>query len=103
MRWQRSPVFPNPIFLRSRPDGCPPSDKLLYKLEEYLKLESGHLQHMAHVERMPADVRQDYEAIDAENRQYKQLKDVIRHQLEPDKLGELLNSCDFDAMPELSS
>ena len=43
----------------------PPSDKLLYKLEEYLKFESGHLQHMAHVERMPADVRQDYEAIDA--------------------------------------
>ena len=81
----------------------PPSDKLLYKLEEYLKFESGHLQHMAHVERMPADVRQDYEAIDAENRQYKQLKDIIRHQLEPDKLGELLNSCDFDAMPELSS
>ena len=82
----------------------PPSDKLLYKLEEYLKFESGHLQHMAHVERMPADVRQDYEAIDAENRQYKQiLKDIIRHRLEPDKLGELLSECDIDAVPELST
>ena len=55
---------------------------------------------MAHVERMPADVRQDYEAIDAENRQYKQiLKDIIRHRLEPDKLGELLNECHIDAVP----
>ena len=106
MRWQRSPVFPNPIFPRSRPDGfkTPPSDKLLYKFEEYLKFESGHLQHMAHVERMPADVRQDYEAIDAENRQYKQiLKDIIRHRLEPDKLGELLSECDIDAVPELNT
>ena len=34
----------------------PPSDKLLSRLEEYLKFEPGHLQHIAHVERMPADV-----------------------------------------------
>ncbi|OQY07639.1 MAG: hypothetical protein B6I25_01300 [Planctomycetales bacterium 4572_13] len=81
----------------------PPSDKLLYRLEEHLKFESGHLQHMAHVERMPADVRQDYEAIDAENRQYKQiLKDIIRHRLEPDKLGQLLSQCDMDAVADVS-
>ncbi|MEN8126458.1 MAG: XRE family transcriptional regulator [Planctomycetota bacterium] len=81
----------------------PPGDRLLCKLEEVLKFESGHLQHMAHVERMPADVRQDYEAIDAENRQYKQiLKDIIKHQLEPDKLGELLSQYDLDAMGDLS-
>ncbi len=81
----------------------PPSDKLLYRLEEHLKFDPGHLQHMAHVERMPADVRQDYEAIDAENRQYKQiLKDIIRHRLEPDKLGELLSRCDMDAVSDVS-
>lgn len=81
----------------------PPSDKLLRKLEEHLKFETGHLQHIAHVERMPADVRQDYEAIDAENRQYKQiLKDIIRHRLEPDKLGQLLNQCDIDTMADVS-
>jgi phage repressor protein C with HTH and peptisase S24 domain len=80
----------------------PPSDRLLCKLEEYLKFDPGHLQHIAHVERMPADVRQDYEAIDAQNRQYKQiLKDIIRHQLEPDKLGQLLSEHEIDAMPDL--
>lgn len=80
----------------------PPSDKLLSKLEEYLQFESGHLQHIAHVERMPADVRQDYEAIDAENRQYKQiLKDIIRHKLEPDKLGQLLSQYDIETTPQI--
>ena len=43
----------------------PPSDNLLRKLEQVLDFETGLLQHIAHVERMPADVRQDYEAIDA--------------------------------------
>ncbi|MHC4236911.1 MAG: helix-turn-helix domain-containing protein, partial [Planctomycetota bacterium] len=81
----------------------PPSDKLLCRLEEHLKFEPGHLQHIAHVERMPADVRQDYEGIDAENRRYKQmLKDVIRHRLDPKKLGEILNGCDVDEMADLS-
>jgi SOS-response transcriptional repressor LexA len=81
----------------------PPSDKLLCRLEEHLKFEPGHLQHIAHVERMPADVRQDYEGIDAENRRYKQmLKDVIRHRLDPKKLGEILNGCDVDEMAGLS-
>ena len=81
----------------------PPGDRLLCKLEECLEFEAGHLQHIAHMERMPADIRQDYEAIDAENRRYKQiLKDVIRHRLQPKKLGKLLSQCDVDAMSELS-
>jgi SOS-response transcriptional repressor LexA len=76
----------------------PPSDRLLQKLEEHLKFDSGYLLHLAHVEGMPADVRRDYEAIDAENRRYKQIfKDIVRHQLEPEKLGELIGQCDIQA------
>ncbi|RKY06898.1 MAG: hypothetical protein DRP65_11140, partial [Planctomycetota bacterium] len=37
----------------------PPSDNLLRKLETVLDFEVGLLQHIAHVERMPADVRRD--------------------------------------------
>jgi len=75
----------------------PPSDKLLAKLEECLQFEPGHLQHIAHVERMPADVRRDYETIDAENRQYKQiLKDIIGRKLKLSKLGELFSEYDID-------
>lgn len=79
----------------------PPSDELLEGLEECLEFEAGHLQHIAHVERMPADVRQDYEAIDAENRQYKKiLKDIIRRKLKPGTLGKLLSQYDLDIRPE---
>ena len=75
----------------------PPSDRLLAKLEKCLQFEQGHLQHIAHLERMPADVRRDYEAIDAENRQYKQiLKDIIGRKLKLNKLGELFSEYDID-------
>lgn len=75
----------------------PPSDRLLSKLEECLEFDSGHLKLIAHLERMPSDVRQDYEAIDAENKQYKQiLKDIISRKLKPDKLGDLLSQYDID-------
>jgi SOS-response transcriptional repressor LexA len=81
----------------------PPSDRLLAKLEECLQFDSGHLQHIAHVERMPADVRRDYEAIDAENRQYKQiLKDIIGRKLKLDKLGELFSQYDIDVTADSS-
>ncbi|HOK95485.1 MAG TPA: XRE family transcriptional regulator [Anaerohalosphaeraceae bacterium] len=79
----------------------PPSDKLLRKLEEYLKFEPGHLQHLAHVERMPVDIRHEYEAIDAENRRFRQIiKDIIAHKINPEKLDKLLNGCDLQADAE---
>ena len=40
----------------------PPSDNLLMKLETSLQFDVGLLQHIAHVEKMPTDIRQDYEA-----------------------------------------
>lgn len=81
----------------------PPSDRLLAKLEKCLQFETGHLQHIAHLERMPADVRRDYEAIDAENRQYKQiLKDIIGRKLKLNKLGELFSEYDIDVSDDPS-
>ena len=45
----------------------PPSDTLLKKLERVLKFERGQLTHIAHMDRIPADIRQAYESQEAEN------------------------------------
>jgi len=45
----------------------PPSDALLTKLERVLQFEGGLLIHIAHLERMPSDIRESYEAREAEN------------------------------------
>ncbi len=51
----------------------PPSDDLLTRLERTLKFESGLLLHLAHMERMPSDVRGLYESKEAENQKLRQL------------------------------
>jgi repressor LexA len=74
----------------------PPSDTLLRKLEQYLHFEPGQLLHLAHMERMPSDIRRDFETIDAENRKYKQLlKRIVEHQLDSPALGSLLKEFDL--------
>lgn len=45
----------------------PPSDELLSKLERVLQFETGLLMHIAHLERMPSDIRESYESREAEN------------------------------------
>ena len=45
----------------------PPSDEILLKLEEILGFEPGLLVHIAHMERMPSDIRGKYESVEAEN------------------------------------
>ena len=75
----------------------PPSDRLISRLEDVLKFETGSLRHLAHMERMPADIRRDYEAIDAENRRYKQiLQNIIKHTVEPSGVDEMLAQYDLD-------
>jgi len=49
----------------------PPSDQLLKKLERTLKFEPGLLLHIAHMERMPSDIRQAYESQEAENERFR--------------------------------
>ncbi len=79
----------------------PPSDRLLKCLEQVLQLEAGTLQHIANMERMPLDLRREYEAIDAENRRYKQiLKNIVHHRIEPSRLGETLAQFDLDSPDE---
>jgi repressor LexA len=51
----------------------PPSDELLTKLEKILKFEQGLLLHIAHMERLPSDIRQEYESAEAENQKWRQV------------------------------
>jgi phage repressor protein C with HTH and peptisase S24 domain len=75
----------------------PPSDRLISRLEEVLEFSPGTLRHIAHIERIPADIRQEYDTINAENRRYKEiLKNIIRHSLEPSQLGEVLAQYQLD-------
>lgn len=51
----------------------PPSDELICKLEKILQFKSGYLLHLAHKEKIPADLRREFEALTAENRRYRTL------------------------------
>ena len=76
----------------------PPSDTLLKKLEKTLEFDDGLLRHIAHVERMPVDIRQDYEAVNAENRRFRQIiRNMIAGADGPSDLGLLLDQQDVDA------
>lgn len=57
----------------------PPSDELLVKLEKLLEFESGLLLHIAHVEKLPSDIRQEYESSEAENRKWRQFVKNLVH------------------------
>jgi len=50
----------------------PPSDELLTRLERVLAFDAGLLLHIAHMERMPSDVRGVYESKEAENQKLRQ-------------------------------
>jgi len=56
----------------------PPSDELLKKLEKVLKFKSGFLMRIAHLERMPSDLREEYESASADNQKLRSLmKDLV--------------------------
>jgi phage repressor protein C with HTH and peptisase S24 domain len=70
----------------------PPSDDLLNKLEQVLEFEPGLLLHIAHLERMPSDIRQKYESAEAEVQKWRQVvKNVIDKEVSPNKLGKLVS------------
>jgi repressor LexA len=57
----------------------PPSDELLTKLEKTLEFAPGLLLHIAHMESLPPDIRQEYESAEAENQKLRQfIKNLIR-------------------------
>jgi repressor LexA len=73
----------------------PPGDGLLRKLEVVLEFDAGLLLHIAHLESMPADIRSDYEAREAENRRYKQIiRNIIQEGGVVDGAGDVGDEAD---------
>jgi repressor LexA len=69
----------------------PPGDELLRKLEKILEFEPGLLLHIAHLEGLPSDIRQEYESAEAENQKFRQfLKNLIHKKTSVKKLDALL-------------
>jgi len=79
----------------------PPSDELLTKLEKILEFDSGLLLHIAHIEGLPADVRQEYESAEAENQKWRQIaKNLIDKKADANRLTELLAESDLNVEQE---
>ena len=75
----------------------PPGDQLLTKLEKVLEFEPGLLLHVAHMEGLPSDIRQEYESAEAENQKLRQLiKNLIHQKADVTKLGTLLSESKLD-------
>ena len=82
----------------------PPSDELLTKLEKMLEFESGLLLHIAHMERLPSDIRQEYESVEAENQKWRQfIKNLIHKKTDAAQLGTLLAESELDTEKTTSS
>jgi repressor LexA len=79
----------------------PPSDELLTKLEKILEFEPGLLLHIAHLERLPSDIRQEYESAEAENQKWRKIiKNLISEKADANRLGELLAESDLNIEQE---
>ena len=69
----------------------PPSDQLLVKLEKLLQFETGLLLHIAHIERMPSDIRGGYESAEAENQKWRHIiKSLIKESPDAEQLNTML-------------
>ncbi|NLW83346.1 MAG: helix-turn-helix domain-containing protein [Phycisphaerae bacterium] len=80
----------------------PPSDNLLRRLEKLLKFAPSELRRLAHMERMPADIRRDYEKVSAENVRYKEIIQNIMHRnIKVTNVGQVLaeHHLDVDQKP----
>ncbi|MBE0535653.1 MAG: helix-turn-helix domain-containing protein [Phycisphaerae bacterium] len=78
----------------------PPSDILLRRLETALGFETGLLLNIGHLERMPADIRENYEKADAQNRRLRQiLQDVIQKNTDVSQLSNILSEEDLNTQP----
>ena len=81
----------------------PPSDDLLVKLEKLLGFEQGLLLHIAHMERLPSDVKSGIETADAENQKWRQfMKNLMDVKNDSAKLETLLSASDFNFETEKS-
>ena len=79
----------------------PPGDELLTKLEKTLEFEPGLLLHIAHIEGLPSDVRQEYESAEAENEKLRQfIKNLVHKKNDIAGLDAVLaeSKLDFDEL-----
>lgn len=75
----------------------PPGDELLRKLERILDFEPGLLLHIAHMERLPSDIRGEYESAEAEKQKLQQfIKNLIYAKGNAANLDELLAESKLD-------
>jgi repressor LexA len=75
----------------------PPGDELLTKLEKILEFEPGLLLHIAHIERMPSDIRQQYESIEAENLKWRKfIRNLIDKKTDTSELAALVSEGALD-------
>jgi phage repressor protein C with HTH and peptisase S24 domain len=82
----------------------PPSDELLIKLERILDFDPGLLLHIAHVERLPCDIRQEYESAEAENQKWRQfIKNLVREKPDAEQIDTLLAKNKLDVESKVSS
>ena len=69
----------------------PPGDELLVKLEQILNFEAGVLLHIAHMEKMPSDIREGYESVEAENQRWRQfVKNLVHAKSDASEINSLL-------------
>jgi len=79
----------------------PPGDELLTRLEKTLEFEPGLLLHIAHIEGLPADVRQEYESAEAESQKWRQIvKNLVDEKVDASRLSELLAESDLNIEQE---
>jgi phage repressor protein C with HTH and peptisase S24 domain len=65
--------------------------------EKILEFEPGLLLHIAHIEGLPADVRQEYESAEAESQKWRQIvKNLVDEKVDASRLGELLAESDLN-------
>lgn len=82
----------------------PPSDSLLVKLEKLLEFEAGLLLHIAHMEKLPCDIRQEYESAEAENLKWRQfVRNLVHSKPESGRLDSLLSESNLEIEHEKSS
>ena len=76
----------------------PPADELLVKLENLLEIETGLLVHIAHMEKLPADVREAFESSKAQNAHWRAL--ILELANSSDKVAELVHSGAYKGLLE---
>ena len=69
----------------------PPCDELLAKLEKVLGFEQGLLLHIAHMQRMPADLREKFKSAESDNIKMKQfIKNLMHINSHHDQINSLI-------------